>query len=176
MHYSDDRRDNLEVGQHEHCSKSNDSTSKMFFAITHSQRKPLWQLLDLICSHFYQKFNKTKKRKDISVVAVLVSSETDISIADHRLKKEVWYLQDVETENWWWQTASVALDVQMCPPWDQLTTSLWQAERSHIQTARKPARKMAHKCISIYHALNLDCHWLFDVADMSHLKKKVNLN
>ncbi len=162
MHYSDDRRDNLEVGQHERCSKSNDSTSKMFFAITHSQRKPPWQLLDLICSHFYRNFNKTKKRTDISVQAVLVSSETDISIADHRLKKEVWCLLDVEMENWW-QTASVALDVQMCPPWDQLTTSQCQAERSHIQTASK----RAHKFISIYQALNLDCHWLFNVADMA---------
>lgn len=50
MHYSDDRRDNLEEAQHERCSKSNDSTSKMFYAITHSQRKPLWLLLGLICS------------------------------------------------------------------------------------------------------------------------------
>lgn len=96
MHYSDDKRDNLEVGQHERCSKSNDSTSKMFYAITHSQRKPRWLLLGLICSllrsFLLKMWQNCKKRTDISVQAVLVSSETDIGITDHRLKKEVWCL------------------------------------------------------------------------------------
>lgn len=94
-------------------------------------------------SHFYWKCNKTKKEQ---------TSQCRLSWSPQRLtlvsqitdwKKEVWCQLYVERQNWW-QTASAPLDIQMHPPWGQLTTSQCQTERPHADSNVK-----AQKLLSI---------------------------
>lgn len=90
-------------------------------------------------SHFYWKCNKTKKEE---------TSQCSLSWSPQRLTlvsqiTEVWCRLDAERQNWW-QTASVALNIQTRPPWGQLTTSQCQTERPHADS-----NVNAHKLLSI---------------------------